>query len=101
MINEFQVYSPTPGHIKVDVNVTDDSGGSVVCIAYLYWVFDLGDELDSYSIELADGSEVSRSATWIQNERTLLSSTSGTRREMRATTTARGTLTERGSKTSE
>ena len=24
-INEFQVYSPAPGHLKVDINVTDDS----------------------------------------------------------------------------
>jgi hypothetical protein len=55
VINEFQVYSPTPGQLKVDVNVTDDTGGSVVCIAYLYWIFDLGDELDSYTIELTDG----------------------------------------------
>jgi len=49
------VYNPTSGQLKVDVNVTDDSGGSVVCIAYIYWIFDLGNELDSYSVELIDG----------------------------------------------
>jgi len=55
-INQFQVYSSTSEHLKVDVNVSDDSGGSFVCIAYLYWIYDLNNELDSYSIELVDGS---------------------------------------------
>jgi hypothetical protein len=55
VINQFQVYSPTTGHLKVDVNVTDDSGGDVFCSASLYWIFDLSNELDSYSIELTDG----------------------------------------------
>ena len=36
VINSFQVYSPKTGHLIVDVNVSDDSGGSVVAIAYLY-----------------------------------------------------------------
>jgi len=40
-INQFQVHSPTSDHLKVDVIVTSDSGGNVVCIAYLYWIFDL------------------------------------------------------------
>jgi len=56
VIHEFQVYSPTYGHLKVDINVSDDLGGSVVCIPYLYWIFDLNNELVSYSIELVDGS---------------------------------------------
>ena len=56
VINEFQVYIPTAGHLKVDVNVSDNSGGSVACIAYLYWAFDLNDELDSYWVELTDGT---------------------------------------------
>ena len=51
-INHLQVYSPTSGQLKVDVNVSDDSGGSVVCIAYLYWIFDTNNELDSYWVEL-------------------------------------------------
>ena len=57
VITSFQVYSPTTGHLIVDVNVSDDSSGSVVAIAYLYWIFDISDELDSYSIELTDGVE--------------------------------------------
>ena len=56
VINEFQVYNPTAGHLKVDVNVSDNSRGSVVCTAYIYWIFDLNTELDSYSIELTDGA---------------------------------------------
>ena len=36
VINSFQAYCLTAGHLVVYVNVTDDSGGSVVCIAYLY-----------------------------------------------------------------
>ena len=55
MIYSFQLYSLTAGRLIVDVNVTDDSGGSVVSIAYLYWIFDLNNELDSYSIELTYG----------------------------------------------
>ncbi len=39
-INQFQVYSPTSGQLKVDVNVSCDSDGSVVCFAYSYWIFD-------------------------------------------------------------
>ena len=42
VINEFQAYNPTPGHLKVDVNVSDESGGIVVAIAiaiaYLCWI---------------------------------------------------------------
>ena len=56
VINQFQVYSPTSGHLKVDVNVADDSGGCVVCIAYLYWIFDTNTKLDSYWVELTDGA---------------------------------------------
>jgi hypothetical protein len=55
VINQFQVYSPTTGHLKVDVNVTDDSGGDVFCSASLYWIFDLDTELDYYYVELTDG----------------------------------------------
>ena len=55
VIIEFQVYSPTSGHLKVDVNVTDDSGGDVFCSASLYWIFDLDTELDYYYVELTDG----------------------------------------------
>ena len=36
VINQFQVYNPASGHLTVDVDVSDDSGGGVVCIAYLY-----------------------------------------------------------------
>ena len=36
VINSSQVYSLISGRLIVHVNVTDDSGGSVVCIAYLY-----------------------------------------------------------------
>ena len=56
VINQLQVYSPTAGHLKVDVNISDDSGGSVVAIAYLYWIFDISNELDSCWIELTDGA---------------------------------------------
>ena len=56
MINQFQVYSPTSGHLKVNVNVTCDSGGNVVCIAYLYCVFDTNTKLDSYWVELTNGA---------------------------------------------
>ncbi len=51
----FQVYSPTPSHLKVDVNVSDNSGGDVFCSASLYWIFDLDTELDYYYVELTDG----------------------------------------------
>ena len=50
VINKFQVYNPTTAHLKVDVNVSDDSDGSVICIAYLYWIFDTNIYLESYSI---------------------------------------------------
>ena len=51
----FTTTSHVPGHITVDVNVTDDSGGGVFCSASLYWLFDLDNELDYYFIELIDG----------------------------------------------
>jgi hypothetical protein len=54
-INQFTTTSHVPGHITVDVNVTDDSGAGVYCSASLYWLFDLGNELDYYYIELIDG----------------------------------------------
>jgi len=56
VINQFQEYSPTSGHLKVDVNAIEDLGGSVVCIAYLYWIFDTNTKLDSYWVELTDGA---------------------------------------------
>ena len=56
VIKQFQVYIPRTAHLKVDVDVSDDLGGSVVCIAYLYWIFDTNTEMDSYSIELTDGA---------------------------------------------
>jgi len=55
-MKEFTTISHVPGHITVDINVSDDSSGSVVCIAYLYWIFDLNTELDSYWVELTDGA---------------------------------------------
>ena len=55
VINMFQVYNPASGHLKVDVNVSDDSGGNVYCIAYLSWIFDLKTELDSYWVKLTNG----------------------------------------------
>jgi hypothetical protein len=36
VINEFNTYILVPGYITVDVHVSDDSGGSVLAIAYLY-----------------------------------------------------------------
>jgi hypothetical protein len=36
--------------------VTDDSESSIVCIAYLYWIFDTNTELDSYWVKLTDGA---------------------------------------------
>jgi hypothetical protein len=55
-INLFTTTSHVPGHITVDVNVTDYSGGGgVFCSASLYyWLFDLDNELDYYYIELID-----------------------------------------------
>jgi len=44
-----------PGHITVDVNLTEDSGGGVFASVSLYWLFDLDNELDYYFIELIDG----------------------------------------------
>ena len=38
------------------MNISDDSGGSVFCIAYLYWTFDLNTELELYWVELTDGA---------------------------------------------
>jgi hypothetical protein len=35
-ISLFTTTSHVPGHITVDVNVTDDSGGAVFCSASLY-----------------------------------------------------------------
>ena len=57
VINEFTTIYHVRGHNTVDVNVSDDSGGSVVCIAYLYWIFDFNyAKLDSYWVELTDGA---------------------------------------------
>ena len=53
-VNLFTTTSHTPGHITVDVNVTDNSGGDVFCSTSLYWIFDLDTELDYYYIELID-----------------------------------------------
>ncbi len=50
----FTTTSHAPGRITVDVIVTDDSGGAVLCSASLYWLFDLDNELDYYYIELID-----------------------------------------------
>ncbi len=36
VINKFVTYSSVPGHIIVDVNVSNDSGGNVYYEAYLY-----------------------------------------------------------------
>jgi hypothetical protein len=41
-----------PGHITVDANLTDDSGGGVFASVSIYWLFDLDNELDYYYIEL-------------------------------------------------
>jgi len=49
----FTMTSHVPGHITVDVNVTD-AGRGVFCVASLYWLFDLDNELDCYYIELID-----------------------------------------------
>jgi hypothetical protein len=44
------------GQLKVDVNVTDDSGGSIFSSTSLCWIFDHPDiELDYYYIEIIDG----------------------------------------------
>ena len=51
-INLFTTASHAPGHITVDVNVTDDSGGGVFYSVSVYWLFDLDTELDYYFIEL-------------------------------------------------
>jgi len=56
VINSFTTISHVPGHITVDVNASDDSGGSIVCIAYLHWIIDLNTELDSYWVKLTDGA---------------------------------------------
>ena len=54
-INLFTTTSHVPGHITVDVNLTDDSGGGVIAYVSLYWLFDLDNELEYYYIELIDG----------------------------------------------
>jgi len=54
VINELNVTSPVSGQLKVDVNVTDDSGGAGFCSASLYWIFTPDIELDYYYIELID-----------------------------------------------
>ena len=54
-INMFTTTSHVSGHIAVDVNVTDDSGGGIFCSASIYWIFDLSNKLDSYSSQLTDG----------------------------------------------
>jgi len=53
-INLFTTTSHVPGHITLDVNVTDDSAGGVFCSASLYWLFDLDNELDYYYIEMRE-----------------------------------------------
>ena len=54
-INLLTTTSHVPGHITVDVNITDDSGGDVFSSVSLYWLFDIDNELDYYFIELIDG----------------------------------------------
>ena len=56
VINDFTITSPVAGQLKVDVNVTDDSGGSVFCSASLYWILTPDIEIDYYYIELIDGA---------------------------------------------
>ena len=51
-INDFTITSPVAGQLKVDVNVTDNSGGAVFCSASLYWVFTPDIELDYDYVEL-------------------------------------------------
>jgi len=55
VINDFTITSPVAGQLKVDVNVTDNSGGAVSCSSSLYWVFTPDIELDYYYVELIDG----------------------------------------------
>ncbi len=55
VINEFEVYSSIAGHLKVDVNISDYSGGNVFSGAYLYWILDLNTKLNHYYIELMNG----------------------------------------------
>jgi len=54
-INMFTTTSHVPGHIAVDVNITDDSGEVPFASVSLYWIFDLSNELYYYYIELIDG----------------------------------------------
>jgi hypothetical protein len=56
VINIFTITSPVAGQLKLDVNVTDDSGGAVFCSTSLYWIFNYPDiELDYHYIEIVDG----------------------------------------------
>ena len=48
VINEFTITSPVAGQLKVDVNVTDNSDGTVFCSASLYWIFTSDIELDYF-----------------------------------------------------
>jgi hypothetical protein len=41
-----------PGHITVDVILTEDSRDGVFASVSLYWLFDIDNELDYYYIEL-------------------------------------------------
>jgi hypothetical protein len=56
VINEFIVTSLVSGQLKVDVDVTDDSGGAIFCSASLYWIFTPDIQLDCYYVELIDGA---------------------------------------------
>jgi hypothetical protein len=72
VINEFTTISHVPRHITVvNVAASDDSGGNVVTIAYLYWIFNTNTELDSYWIELTNRVG-SVSFTELDQERTYI-----------------------------
>ena len=51
-INLFTTTSHVPGHITVDVTLSDDSEGGLFASVSLYWLFDLETQLDFYFIEL-------------------------------------------------
>ena len=53
-INLITTTSNVQGHITVDVNLIDDSGGGVFASLSLYWLFALDNELEYYYIELID-----------------------------------------------
>ena len=72
VINDFTVTSPVSGQLKVDVNVTDDSGGAVFCSASLYWVFTLNIELDYYYVKLDIDGTGSMTFTNLDPERTYI-----------------------------